>query len=252
MVKKLFLFFIIIGSSFALHSCKTLYPNSMLKTPKDYKYSEIKKTALQEFKIGVHDVISFNLFSNDGFKVIDLNSFIAGEKGAGVSFIVELDGTIKLPILGRISLLGMTAREAEIFLEEKFSEFYVKPFVMLKVNNRKVILFPGAEGTAKIVPLPNTSTTLMELLASVGGIPNDGKAYFIKLIRGNIENPEVYLIDFSTLDGVQKGNMLMQSNDIVYVDSRPRMANKLLTEILPYFSILNTLLISYTVFLRFK
>ncbi len=252
MVKKLFLFFIIIGGLFTLNSCKTLYPNGMLKTPKDYKFNEIKKTALQEFKIGVHDVISFNLFSNDGFKVIDLNSFIAGEKGAGVSFIVELDGTIKLPILGRISLLGMTAREAEIFLEEKFSEFYVKPFVMLRVNNRKVILFPGAEGNAKIVPLPNTSTTLMELIASVGGIPGDGKAYSIKLIRGNIDNPEVYLIDFSTLEGVQKGNMLMQSNDIVYVESRPRIANKLLTEMLPYFSIINTFLIASTVFLRFQ
>jgi polysaccharide export outer membrane protein len=252
MVKKLFLYFIIIGGLFTFNSCKTLYSNAMLKTPRDFKFNEIKKTALQEFKIGVHDVISFSLFSNDGFKVIDLNSFIAGEKGTGVSFIVELDGTIKLPILGRISLLGMTAREAEIFLEEKFSEFYVKPFVMLKVNNRKVILFPGAEGNAKIVPLPNTSTTLIELLASVGGIPNDGKAYSIKLIRGNIENPEVYLIDFSTLEGVQKGNMLMQSNDIVYVESRPRIANKLLTEMLPYFSIINTFIIASSLFRSFK
>lgn len=250
MVKNLFLVFIIIVGLFSLNSCKTLYPNAILKTPRDFKYNEIKKTVFQEFKIGVHDIISFSLFSNDGFKVIDLNSFISGEKGGGVSFIVELDGTIKLPILGRISLLGMTAKEAEIFLEDKFSEFYVKPFVMLKVSNRKVILFPGAEGSAKIVPLPNNSTTLLELLASVGGIPNEGKAYFIKLIRGNLDNPEVYLIDFSTLEGVQKGNMLMQSNDIVYIDARPRIANKLLAEILPYFSLFNTFLIAYTVFQR--
>jgi polysaccharide export outer membrane protein len=252
MVKKLLLLLTILGGLFTLNGCKILYSNGMLKTPRDFKFNEIKKTALQEFKIGVHDVVSFNLYSNDGFKVIDLNSFIAGERGAGVSFTVELDGTIKLPILGRISLLGMTAREAEIFLEEKFSEFYVKPFVILKVTNRIVILFPGAEGNAKIVPLPNTSTTLMELIASVGGIPGDGKAYSIKLIRGNIDNPEVYLIDFSTLEGVQKGNMTMQSNDIVYVESRPRIANKLLSEVLPYISIINTFLIANSIFLRFK
>jgi polysaccharide export outer membrane protein len=252
MVKNLLVVVLILGGLLSLNSCKALYPNAMLKTPKDFKFNEIKKTALQEFKIGVHDIISFSLFSNDGFKVIDLNSFVSGESGAGVSFVVELDGTIKLPILGRISLLGMTAREAELFLEEKFSEFYVKPFVMLKVSNRKVILFPGSEGKAKIVPLPNTSTTLMELIASVGGIPNTGKAFYIKLIRGNLDNPEVYLIDFSTLDGVQKGNMLMQSNDIVYIDARPRIATTVLTEVLPYFSILNTLLITYTFILRLQ
>jgi polysaccharide biosynthesis/export protein len=252
MVKNIFFSLILFLALLSMNGCKTFYPNVLLKTPKDFKFNEIKKTALEEFKIGVHDVISFSLYSNDGFKVIDLNSFISGQTGGGVSFVVELDGTIKLPVLGRISLLGMTAREAEIFLEDKFSEFYVKPFVMLRVSGRRVILFPGADGAARIIPLPNSSTTLMELIASVGGIPASGRSFDIKVIRGNLDNPEVFQIDFSTLDGVQKGNMLMQSNDIVYVDARPRIARTLLTEILPYFSLLNTLLITYTFIQRFQ
>lgn len=245
-----------VGFTLFFNSCKVFYSNVMLQTPKDFKYNEIKKNLPSEFKITVHDILSFKLLSNDGFKAVDLNSYMGSEngieKGGGLSFIVEIDGTIKLPVIGKTKVEGMTPREAELFLEEKFSEFYIKPFVVLKVTNRRVILFPGTDGAAKIVPISNTSTTLLELIAGSGGIPVTGKAFSIKVIRGNLDNPEVFLVDFSTLEGVKKGNMIMQSNDIVYIDTRPRIARNLSQEIVPYFALVNTLIVAFTLYKNFS
>lgn len=226
----------------------------MLSTPKDYPYKVQEKFVPEDFKINYHDVVVIQVFSNDGFKAIDINGFMGGTgSSATQSFMVELDGTIKLPVLGRINIIGYTPREAEIMLEEKFSEFYIKPFVILRVTNRKVIVFTGAnEGSARIVPLTNSTTTLIEVLAGVGGISQRGRAFNIKLIRKNGDKSDVYMIDFSTLEGYQKGNMVLLSDDIIYVETRPNVVRQISQELIPYLTLLNTIIISITIFRQIR
>ena len=102
-------------------------------------------------------------------------------------------------------------------LEQKFSQYYIKPFILLTVTNRRVFVFPGDPGSCRVVPLTNNNTTLMEVLASMGGITTNGKAYQIKLIRGDPNNPSVYLIDLSKIDGIKAGHTIIQEGDIIYV-----------------------------------
>ena len=157
---------------------------------------------------------------------------------------------MKLPIIGRVSLKGMTVREAELFLEEKYSGFYIKPFLLLNVSNRRVIVFPGAPGDAKVVPLLNDNTTLIEALALAGGISQNGKAKKIKLIRGNLSNPEIYLIDLSTIEGMKQANLVLQANDIIYIEPRLNIAKGVISEITPILSIITTALVLFTFFLQ--
>src|ERR1700677_1819520 len=103
-------------------------------------------------------------------------------------------------------------REAEQLLETKFSEFYVGPYVILRVTNKRVSVFPGLGGAGRVIPIINLNTTVMEALAYAGGIQDDGKAYRIKLITQASPKPKVYLIDLSTIDGLQAGNTVVQAN----------------------------------------
>jgi polysaccharide export outer membrane protein len=68
------------------------------------------------------------------------------------------------------------------------------------------------------------------------------KAYKIKVIRGDMKNPEVRLIDLSTLEGLRSADLMMQPNDIVYVEDRKRVVRDALTETLPFFTGLTTLI----------
>ena len=170
--------------------CRSLNPSIMLKTPKDYKYDQFPSTTSGSqpvlYKIAPNDILSFQIFSNDGAKLIDVTTIteggVAGGAGAyaqgnGIRYKVDFDGTVKMPLLGRVPLQGLTVRDAESFLEEKFASYYNKPFVLLDVTNRKVTIFPGTEGAARVVTLSNSNTTLLEGLALAGGIANSGKAY---------------------------------------------------------------------------
>ncbi|MFN7602905.1 MAG: hypothetical protein ACK5R0_16070 [Bacteroidota bacterium] len=71
----------------------------------------------------------------------------------------------------------------------------------------------GAPG-GLVIPLTNQNITVVEVLALARGLSNDAKADNIKLIR----NERIYQLDFSTIDGYRKSNMLVEPGDIIYVE----------------------------------
>lgn len=250
-MRKLLYFLLLVS----ITGCGVINPSIMLKTKDNYQYSTLKDTSgNKEYRIAPNDIIDFKLFTNDGFKLIDLT--FASERAVRNDFdyLVDVDGTVKLPVLGRILLKGLTAREAELMLEEKFANFYIDPFVVLTVNNRRVIVFPGSPGDAKVIPLRNNNTTLMEALALAGGISENGKARKIKLIRenqGKPDQPFVYLIDLSTIEGLKYTGLVLQANDLIYVEPRKNIAGQILREVTPVLSLITSALLIYSIFNRF-
>ena len=171
-MRKLLLLFIILAS---LSSCRILRPNLMLKTPKDYVFDQVNDTMSdEEYRISITDDISLRILSNEGFKLVDFSNgggngvATANNASSTIQTLVEHDGTIKVPLVGRVKVLGLTMREAEQLIETKFSEFYVGPYVILRVTNKRVSVFPGTGGTGKVVPIVNLNTTVLEALAYAG------------------------------------------------------------------------------------
>jgi polysaccharide export outer membrane protein len=240
---------IILFAITALTSCKLFKSNLMLRTPKNYNYDQlIDSLGKIDYKIAPNDAIFYKLFTNDGFNLINLASQTNVAK-SDIDVIVESDGQIKMPLIGRIKVEGLTIIEAEKMLEDRYLEFYVKPFVTLRVNNKRVIVFPGNTGDAKVLTLSNNNTTVLEAIASSGGIPEDGKAYKAKLIRVNpdpTKKPFVYLMDLSRIEGLKLGNSKVQAGDIIYIEPRYRPLRTFSSEIAPLVSVITSLIILYS------
>ena len=245
-MRKILLALIVIS---ALSSCRLLRPSLMLKTPKDYVFDNVSDSmSTQEYRIAPTDAISFRILSNEGFKLVDINANTTNLSISTIETTVELNGSVKLPLVGRIKLAGLTIKEAEQLLETRFTEFYVGPYVLFKVTNKRVIVFPGNAGQARVVPIANNNTTVFEALAMAGGVTEDGKAYKVKLVRKASPKPKVYLMDLSTIDGLKEGNTIVQANDIIYVEPRNRFGQRINNEILPYVSIITTLILVYEIY----
>ncbi|MDP2386482.1 MAG: polysaccharide biosynthesis/export family protein [Bacteroidota bacterium] len=224
----------------------------MLKTPKSFQYDKITDTLAKEnYRIASTDAIQFKVFANDGFKLVDMsNAGNNNNSGAVIEETVDKEGMLKLPLLGKVKVVGLTIREAQAMLEKEFEVFYVKPFVQMKVVNKRVIVFPGSAGAARVVPIANNNTTVFEALALAGGITEEGKAYRIKLIRRTENKPEVFLIDLSKIEGIAAGNITVLANDIIYVETRPKLAQKALQELTPYLSLLTSSLTLFYIFTK--
>jgi len=235
-----------------LSSCNTLNPERMLRTPREYQFSNAEDLhKIDQYRLAPNDELTFKVFTNEGEILIDPVTPLAGQQilQQTVTYIIEHDGKVKLPVLGYIQLAGKTIREAETMLEQEFSRYYHNPFVQVRVINNRVIVFPGGRGgTSNVIYLENPNTTLFEALARAGGI-SDGKASRIKLIRmGEGNEPKVYLINLADIAGVNTGKIVVQANDIIYVEPRPRVALHILENITPYLSILTAALLVYSLF----
>ncbi len=230
----------------ALSGCKLLNPSVMFETPKEYDYSTFEQEK-NEYIIRPFDKLNVRIFTNDGIQLIDMESNVSASKSTRDQdpYLVEYDGLVKVPTLGRISVAGLTIKESEKLLEEKYAQFYQKPFVLVKVTNRRVVVFTSGSTKGEVLTIDNEKFTLIEALAQAGGIDDFSKAYQIKLLRGNLDNPQVYKFNISSIEEMKKANMVLQANDIIYVDKRARYASRTLNELMPIITLLNTFFLLY-------
>jgi polysaccharide export outer membrane protein len=218
----------------------------MFKTPIDYEFDEIPAVDSVRYRITPYDRLRFSLFTNDGYKLVDIigqaqqgGNTAQTVRQFGLTYLVEYDGRVKLPTLGRIDLAGYTVIEAEKRLEELYSEFYRNPFVQLNVENNRVIVSPGDGGTARVINIQDNMTVL-EVLARAGGIVDRGNASKIKVIRNVGDHKEVYNLNLSKIDGLEQADLVVQANDIIYVQPNPEIAREILRDITPIITLLTT------------
>lgn len=227
--------------------------NIMLKQEKGVvaNTEDIPMKPREDYRIVADDKFTFNLFTNDGYDLIDSKASPTANtnSGAAVEYTVRADGNVDLPIVGEVQVLGMTLEECEDTLQSLYATDFQDPYVnvKMKLTNQRVIVFPGGGSDAQVVPLTNTNVTLMEAIALAGGIADRGKADNIKLMRLENGVRKVYLIDLSTIDGLKYTDLIVQSNDYIYIEPNPDLGKEVAEKIIPITSILTTvvILISY-------
>ncbi len=226
-----------------LTSCRSLTSNRMFETKSGYDYTEFK-TSEKEYIIQPFDKLDIKIYTNKGDRLIDIKG--GAQKQVNLlEYTVEYDGQVKVPTLGRVKLDGMTIREAELFLEAKYKEYFKDPFVFLKVTNKRAIVFSSGSSKGQVVFFSSDNYTLVEALAEAGGISDFGKAYKIKLLRGDLNNPEVYSFNIRKMKDINGINFKILSNDIIYVEDRSRYATKTMREVMPYLTLFTSVFTVY-------
>lgn len=228
------------------NGCKILNPSAMFETPKSFEYKDFEEEH-DEYVIRPFDKLNLRIYTNDGYQLVDMESSSGGQSAArGQSpYMVEHDGLVKVPTLGRVKVAGLTIKETEEFLEGKYSQYYQKPFVLVNVTNRRVVVFNSGSTSGSVITMTNEKFTLIEALAQTGGIDDFSKSYQIKLLRGDLKDPEVYMFNIRSVEEMKKANMVLQANDVIYVEKRPRYVARTLREITPYITLFNTFILLY-------
>ena len=249
--------FSLIAMSVLLNSCKLMFPNRMFAEG-NYEYFSVDQEVIEQYTIERGDVLTLEIYSREGFDLIDVLPNETGggssqESGgqmnmaggganaglAGRNYLVEQDGYVDLPLFGRTYVLGYTENELEDWIEEKCAAIFNEPYAVLRVINRRAFVFKGPLGS--VVSLNAGPTTLLEVIAKAGGIENDLKAYDIKVIRGDLQNPEIIKVDLSTMEGLKNANLIIQTNDVIYIEQRFRYAGAVLRETTPIVSLVSTI-----------
>src|SRR6185295_7461886 len=164
-----------------------------------------------------------------------------------LQYVVKESGYILLPMLDSVFITGMTITDAEHVLGKKYSYYFVNPFIRIEVTNRNVYVFKGRQGST-VVTLDHENMNLIEVIAKAGGVPAGGKAYQVRLMRGSLNNPVVFDIDLSSIESLKKENLVMEANDVIYIETR-LTSSDVLYQITPLFTIISSVILLFTTYL---
>lgn len=203
--------------------------------------------AERNYVIQVDDMLTLDVFTNDGERIVDPNNELQQNRqglqnNQQFNYLVKTDGTSKFPIVGQVKIDSLTIDQAEQILQEKYNEFYKQSFVRLEFKNKRVVVLGATANGGQIITLDNENVSLVEILALAGGLDLGSKSQNIKVIRGNLTNPEIYKINLSTIAGMKQSMLAIEPGDIIYVEPWRRPLFEGIKDITPILSLVTSTL----------
>ncbi len=168
----------------------------------------LQSTEGYEYYLEIGDVLEIEVW-----RVPDLTSEVT----------VRPDGRISLPIVGDITVAGMTLTQLRDILAKKFSDYVWNPQVSIAISQfggRKFVVLGEVRGPG--VYRFQQDISLIEALALAGGFSDRAKMGRVMIIRGDIrKSPQVKIINANMNNLLKKGmlseNLNIKPNDIIYV-----------------------------------
>jgi polysaccharide export outer membrane protein len=175
-----------------------------------------------DYKIQPNDIISvkfvslspkeFDFLTGDQQSVANLtpiNAMLLGE-------LVDDDGNIPFPVVGKIKVAGLNLFEAQDLLQATADQYLQSPIVKVRLLNFRITMLGevNREGT---ITLSNTRISLMEAIGLAGGLTDLADKKNLKLIRQRNGKTEVQYIDVLSEDFMNSPNYYVSQNDVLIV-----------------------------------
>lgn len=181
---------------------------------------------LQEYRIRPQDIlfIHFESLTGGDFDFLEkLNSrgqtASSGGGGVGIATIgilVDVDGDIEFPVMGKVKVSGLTLFEAQDTLRQLASSFVKDVIVRVRLLNFRFTVL-GEVNSEQTVTSLNTQVTLPEAIGMSGGLSELADRQHIKVIRQIGDSAQVHYINMLDESFVDSPYYYIQQNDVIIV-----------------------------------
>lgn len=140
------------------------------------------------------------------------------------TYLVDEEGNITFPTIGKIYVQGKTTREVKVKLEEELSKLlkelpgYNTISVEVHIVNRSFSIIGAQSGR---YPINKEKMTIFEALAMAGDLGEFNSRKEIKLVREKNGVTTIKTFDARTKDIVNSEYYYIEPNDIIYIRQIP-------------------------------
>lgn len=186
----------------------------------DYHLQKGDRLYVQVYSI--NDKVS-SLFSN-GTNNNMLSTMRTGS-GTGIdlySYVVDDEGNINFPTIGKVYVRGLTTREVKQMLEKELAglsaeESSSMPSLSVEVQIvQRYFSVIGATSSGRF-PIQKEKVTIFEALAQARDIADFGDRSKVHIIRENEDSTIVKTFDVRSADIINSEFYYVQPNDVIYV-----------------------------------
>lgn len=142
-------------------------------------------------------------------------------------YLVNADGSIDFPIVGKIEVVGLTKTQVAQKICDAIYPKYVKdkPIVDIRLMNFRVTIL-GAVRSPGIYQSKNERMTFLEALSMAGDLDIKGERETIMLYRLNHDGTrEIHRVDIHDKNFLLSPYYTLQQNDFIYVVPNEAMRN---------------------------
>jgi|SRR5690554_770338 len=147
-----------------------------------------------------------------------------------MGYLVDHEGYIEYPVLGRIRLGGLTKEEAQKKLREELSAFLKDPIINIRFQNYRITVIGEVNRPSTFI-MPSEKTSVLTALGMAGDMTVYGKRDNVLIIREEDGVRTMTRINLNEKDVLNSPYFYLQQNDIVYVEpvrsKRPEYGNNL-------------------------
>ena len=172
---------------------------------------DIKVTAFDE-----NAVRPFNLYSmNNSTSTGQVNGQTAQLAPQG--YLVDNEGFIYFPVLGKLYIKGMTLAQLRADLEKRLLAYLTDPLVSIKQLNFNITVLGEVKKPGQYTN-PSDKITVLQALGLAGDMTDYGNRTNVKLIREIDGVSKTYTIDFTNKNITNSPYYYMQQNDVLYIE----------------------------------
>jgi len=133
------------------------------------------------------------------------------------SFVVDKNGMIEVPLVGRVSVLGQTTTEAKETIRTKASQYYVNPIINVRFLNFYINVLGDVARPGKY-NITDEKTSILDAIAIAGDLSISGKRDNVLLIREENGEKKFVRFNLNSTEIFKSPYYYMRSGDIVYVE----------------------------------
>ncbi|WP_229311214.1 polysaccharide biosynthesis/export family protein [Larkinella soli] len=142
-----------------------------------------------------------------------------------VGHLVDPEGNVELPLLGKVKVAGLTSNQARDLIREKLKTYLKEPTVTVRFLNFKVSVI-GEVVRPSMFNVPNEQLTLPEALGLAGDLTIYGKRDNVLVIRETDGKREFGRVNLNNRDLFKSPYYYLHPNDVIYVEpGRARVAS---------------------------
>ena len=138
-----------------------------------------------------------------------------------VSYLVDNNGDINFPVVGKIHVVGLTKTECQDLIESKVAPYLAKtekPVVTVTMASYRVTVI-GEVGSPRVIPVSTEKMSIIEALASAGDLSIYGKRENVMLIREDATGQKsVHRINLTDANLINSPYYYLQQNDVLYIE----------------------------------
>lgn len=230
MKKFQFLNFLILSAALLLSSCGTVKNVAYLQNSDSINFDNSR--FLYDARIMPKDQITISVNTTNAeaslpFNLLLQNAYQQGRtisSGAGgtlMPYLVDNQGFINFPIVGKLHVGGLTKSEAEKLVTEKIRPYMAEtenPIVTVRMSSYSVSVL-GEVNRPGTFQVSREKITILEALAQAGDLTIYGVRDKVKLIREDATGKkQIVTLNLNDANIVNSPYYYLQQNDVVYVE----------------------------------